>query len=72
MIVLLLYYIFSTLEILTNLNKYLKYFLNIQENPSDDWFVKNASPEILKKMFDNLPEESKQSAIEELIDNLDF
>ncbi|MDF5718184.1 MAG: type II toxin-antitoxin system PemK/MazF family toxin [Rhizonema sp. NSF051] len=50
----------------------LKYFLNIQENPSDDWFVKNASPELLLKVFDNLPEESKQSVIEELIDNLDF
>ncbi|MBR8834925.1 MAG: type II toxin-antitoxin system PemK/MazF family toxin [Stigonema ocellatum SAG 48.90 = DSM 106950] len=50
----------------------LKYFLNIQENPSDDWFVKNASPELLKKVFDNLCEDSKQSALEEFIDNLDF
>ncbi len=48
----------------------LKYFLNIQQNPSDDWFVKNASPEVLKKVFDNLPEENKQSALEELINNL--
>ncbi len=29
----------------------LYYFLNISES-SDDWFVKNASPEILKKVFD--------------------
>jgi mRNA interferase MazF len=50
----------------------LKYFLNIQENPSDDWFVKNAFPELLKKVFDYLPENSKQAAIEELIDRLDF
>ncbi|MDZ7957880.1 MAG: type II toxin-antitoxin system PemK/MazF family toxin [Aulosira sp. DedQUE10] len=50
----------------------LKYFLNIPENPSDDWFVKNASPELLKKVFDNLPEDSKQWALEKLIDNLDF
>jgi mRNA interferase MazF len=50
----------------------LKYFLNIQENPSDDWFVKNASPELLKKVFDNLSEDSKKSAIEALIDHLDF
>ncbi|MBW4667455.1 MAG: type II toxin-antitoxin system PemK/MazF family toxin [Cyanomargarita calcarea GSE-NOS-MK-12-04C] len=50
----------------------LKYFLNIQENPSDDWFMRNASPELLKQVFDNLPEDSKQSALEELIDNLDF
>ncbi len=48
----------------------LKYFLNIQENPSDDWFAKNASPEILQKVFDNLPEETKNLALEKLIDNL--
>ncbi|MDF5722674.1 MAG: type II toxin-antitoxin system PemK/MazF family toxin [Rhizonema sp. PD37] len=47
----------------------LKYFLNIQENPSDDWFVKNASRELLLKVFDNFPEESQQSIIEELIDD---
>jgi mRNA interferase MazF len=35
----------------------LKYFLNIQENPNDDWFVKNASPELLKKVFDNYSED---------------
>jgi len=32
----------------------LKYFLNIQDNHSEDWFVKNASPELLKKVFENL------------------
>jgi mRNA interferase MazF len=50
----------------------LKYFLNIQESPSDDWFMKNASPELLKKVFDNLPENSQKSVLEEMIDNLDF
>jgi mRNA interferase MazF len=48
----------------------LKYFLNIQENPSDDWFAQNASPEYLKKVFDYLPEETKSLVIEELINNL--
>lgn len=47
----------------------LKYFLNLQENPSDDWFAKNASPELFKKVFNYLPEDSKQSVIEELIDD---
>ncbi|WP_228013332.1 hypothetical protein [Nostoc edaphicum] len=48
----------------------LKYFLNIQENPSEDWFAQNASPELLKKVFDYLPEGTKNLAIEELINNL--
>jgi mRNA interferase MazF len=42
----------------------LKYFLNIQENPSDDWFTNNASPELLKKVFNYLSEDIKQSALE--------
>ncbi|MHC5917929.1 MAG: type II toxin-antitoxin system PemK/MazF family toxin, partial [Nostoc sp.] len=49
----------------------LKYFLNIQENPSEDWFAQNASPELLKKVFDYLPENTKNLVIEELINNLD-
>ena len=50
----------------------LKYFLDIQENPSDDWFTKNASPEILRKVFDYLPENEQKSVLEELIDNSNF
>ncbi|MDJ0616067.1 MAG: type II toxin-antitoxin system PemK/MazF family toxin [Calothrix sp. MO_192.B10] len=50
----------------------LKYFFDIQENPSDDWFVKNASPELLKKVFYNLSEDSKKLVVEEFIDDLDF
>ncbi|WP_238361086.1 hypothetical protein [Iningainema tapete] len=49
----------------------LKYYLNITENPSEDWFLQNASPELLKKVFDYLPEDTKNLAIEELINNLD-
>ncbi|MFM6115039.1 MAG: type II toxin-antitoxin system PemK/MazF family toxin [Sphaerospermopsis kisseleviana] len=48
----------------------LKYFLNIQDHPSEDWFAQNASPEIVKKVFDYLSEEDKSSVIEELINNL--
>lgn len=50
----------------------LKYLFNIQEEPSNDWFVNNASPELLKKVFNYLSEDIKQSALEELIDDLDF
>ncbi|MEO1427912.1 MAG: type II toxin-antitoxin system PemK/MazF family toxin [Cyanobacteria bacterium J06633_8] len=50
----------------------LKYFLNIQENPSHDWFMENATPELLKMVFDNLPDNSKKSVLEELIDDVEF
>ncbi len=50
----------------------LKYFLDIKENPSDDWFMRNASPELLKKVFDNLSEDNKKLVVEELLDNLDL
>jgi mRNA interferase MazF len=50
----------------------LKYFLNIQESPSDDWFANNASPELLKKVFNYLNEDKKQSVLEELIDNVNL
>ncbi|MCP2729444.1 type II toxin-antitoxin system PemK/MazF family toxin [Limnofasciculus baicalensis] len=50
----------------------LKYFLNLGDNPSEDWFIKNASIELLQKVFDSLPDETTKSiAIEKLIDNLD-
>lgn len=48
----------------------LKYFLNIQDNPSEDWFAQNASSEIVKKVFNYLSEEEKRSVIEELINKL--
>ncbi|CBN56478.1 conserved hypothetical protein [Kamptonema sp. PCC 6506] len=49
----------------------LKYFLNLQESPGEDWFAQNASIELLQKVFDYLPDkETKSNAIEKLIDNL--
>lgn len=50
----------------------LRYYLAIQENPGEDWFVNNASPELLNKVWDYLPTEDKQATLENLIDNLDF
>ncbi|MEA5582746.1 type II toxin-antitoxin system PemK/MazF family toxin [Nodularia harveyana UHCC-0300] len=49
----------------------LKYYLNIQDNPSEDWFAQNASPELLKKVFDYLDEDTKNLTIEKLINSLD-
>jgi mRNA-degrading endonuclease toxin of MazEF toxin-antitoxin module len=49
----------------------LKYFLNLGDNPGEDWFIKNASPELLQKVFNHLPDETTKSmAIEKLIDDL--
>ena len=49
----------------------LKYFLAMPEN-HEDWLIKNASPEILAKVFDYLPSvETKKQAIEQLIDRLE-
>lgn len=50
----------------------LKYFLDIQENPSDDWFVKNTSLEILREVFDNLSADNQYSAFVDFIDDVEF
>ncbi|MGB3656132.1 MAG: type II toxin-antitoxin system PemK/MazF family toxin [Rivularia sp. (in: cyanobacteria)] len=50
----------------------LKYFLDIQHNPGDDWFVKNVSPDVLNQVFDNLSADNQESALEELIDDVEF
>ena len=50
----------------------LKYFLDIQANSGDDWFVKNVSPDILNQVFDNLSADNQYSALEELIDDVEF
>jgi mRNA interferase MazF len=49
----------------------LKYFLNIQVNPNEDWFAQNASPELVKKVFGYLDEDNKNLTLEELINSLD-
>ena len=51
------------------IEKRLKYVLDIQENPSEDWLRKNSSIELLQKVFDFLPDqETKNRGIEALID----
>ena len=50
----------------------LKYYLGLTDNPSDDWFLRNADIETLKKVFYFLPnKELKSQAIEELINDLE-
>jgi mRNA interferase MazF len=47
----------------------LIYLLGISETPSDDWFRDNTSPELVKKVFDFLPESQKQETLDNLIDD---
>ncbi|NET57492.1 MAG: type II toxin-antitoxin system PemK/MazF family toxin [Symploca sp. SIO2E6] len=46
----------------------LQYFLGIQDNPRDDWFNRNGSPELLRKIFYNLSEDDRTLVIEEFLD----
>lgn len=48
----------------------LKYALNLSENPSDDWFSQNASPELLEKVFSGLDKKQQEDALSGLLDSL--
>jgi hypothetical protein len=49
----------------------LKYYLNLRDNPGEQWFIENASIELVQKVFNLLPDETTKSmAIEKLIDDL--
>ncbi|MBD2017217.1 type II toxin-antitoxin system PemK/MazF family toxin [Microcoleus sp. FACHB-53] len=48
----------------------LKFFLGIHETPNEDWFVQNATPELLKKVYFNLSEDDQNRVLEELIDDM--
>lgn len=49
----------------------LRYFLGMPNNPSEDWFVKNSSLELLKKVFYYLPENERIVGLEKLMDDLE-
>lgn len=46
----------------------LKYVLNINEEPSEDWFKKNTSPELIKRLYSYLPASIQEEALEDLLD----
>lgn len=52
------------------IEKRLKYYLNLNNEPDEDWFKKNASPELLEKVFDNLSKENKEKSLEYLLNKL--
>ena len=49
----------------------LKYSLGLSNEPTDDWFQQNASPELLKKIYGYIPNPFKIKALEDLIDGVD-
>jgi mRNA interferase MazF len=48
----------------------LKYFLGCDNNPTEDWFRKSATPELIQKIYGYLPAPEKARLLEELIDGL--
>lgn len=51
-----------------NIEERLKYFFNIQENPTQNLSSNNVSPEVIKTMFSYLSKEEQQSLIDQLIE----
>lgn len=46
----------------------LVYYLDIRQEPTEDWFKDNASPALLKKVFDLIPDSDKERALDNLLD----
>jgi len=46
----------------------LKYALNINETPSEDWFKKNTSPELIQRLYSYLPASIQERTLEDLLD----
>ena len=46
----------------------LKYYLGMSQDPSQDWFEQNASPELIQKVFEGLSKEERLLVIDQLID----
>ena len=42
---------------------------NCFKDAQGDWFRENASPELLKKVFDFLPEGDRETAVNDLLDD---
>lgn len=52
------------------IEKRLNFYLNLSNIPDDDWLKQNASPELLVKIFDYLPDEDKEKSISTLLDKI--
>lgn len=54
-----------------DLEERVKLALNLPNHPSEDWFTRNASPELLEKILMLIPPSQQQEALLRLIDKLD-
>lgn len=52
------------------IDKRLKYFLGLSSAPTDDWLTKNASPELVEKIYGNLTEAERNQLLAKLIDDV--
>jgi mRNA interferase MazF len=55
----------------TEIQERLKYYLNFDSILSEDWFKKNATPEVIKKLFGYLSDSKKNETIEDLLENIE-
>lgn len=53
------------------INKRLRYYLGLAPNPTEDWFRKNATPEMIQTVYGQLTQEEKKSLLEKLLDELE-
>lgn len=51
--------------------KRLKFFLGFDNDLNEDWFKKNASPELVQKIYGYLSDSEKGALLESLIDDLE-
>ncbi len=49
----------------------LKLALELPNHPSEDWFIQNASPELIEKIFILIDPSQRESVISRLLDQLD-
>lgn len=54
-----------------NIQKRLKYYFGITNESDQDWFRRNATPELLQKVFFSLSPEQRTDALDSLLDALD-
>jgi mRNA interferase MazF len=54
----------------TEITRRLTYFLGIDNNPDEDWFRKNATPELVQKIYGYIPKEDRAVLLENLLDEI--
>ncbi|MEM9007898.1 MAG: type II toxin-antitoxin system PemK/MazF family toxin [Cyanobacteria bacterium P01_F01_bin.86] len=52
------------------LDRRLKFLLGFDDNPNEDWFKQNATPELVQKIYGYLSESDRNTLLENLLDGL--